>query len=145
MNGNAGSNFLNGAAGNDQLNGFAGNDVLVGGAGSDRLSGGLGADAFVFNTAPGAGQIDFITDYNVAADTIRLENGVFTALGAAGVLSAAQFRVAATAQDANDHVLYDSSTGGLFYDADGNGGGARVQIATLTAGLALSNQDFLIV
>ena len=43
-----------------------------------------------------------------------------------------------TASDGNDFVLYETDTGKLFYDADGNGAGAAVQIATLSTGLALT-------
>jgi Ca2+-binding RTX toxin-like protein len=38
----------------------------------------------------------------------------------------------AKAQDSNDYLLFVPSFGGLFYDADGNGAGAAVQIASLT-------------
>ncbi len=36
------------------------------------LTGGLGADTFVFRDALGVSNIDTITDFNVAQDTIRL-------------------------------------------------------------------------
>ena len=49
------------------------------------------------------------------------------------------------ATDANDYVLYDSSTGNLYYDADGNGAGARVLIANLTVtGGTVDASDFII-
>ncbi len=38
------------------------------------------------------------------------------------------------AGDANDYVLYDTSTGALYYDADGNGAGAKVQFAVIDLG-----------
>ncbi len=50
------------------------------------------------------------------------------------------------AHDADDRIVYNPGTGALWYDADGNGAGAAVQIATLT-GLAgaLTQADFMVV
>jgi Ca2+-binding RTX toxin-like protein len=43
-------------------------------------------------------------------------------------------------------VIYNSTTGALYYDADGSGAThAPVPFATLGAGLALTVSDFLIV
>jgi hypothetical protein len=64
---------------------------------------------------------------------IVLDASVFTALGAS--IDAGEFRVSpwsAKALDANDYLLFVPSFGGLFYDADGSGAGAAVQIASLT-------------
>ncbi|WP_297325937.1 hypothetical protein [Nitrosomonas sp.] len=72
-----------------------------------------------------AGHIDTIADYNVANDTIQLENAVLTAL-TAGVVAAGQFRVGTKALDNNDFVIYNNVTGALLYDANGNGAGATV-------------------
>jgi Ca2+-binding RTX toxin-like protein len=127
--GNAGSNFLNGAAGADTLRGLGGNDI------------------FMFNTAIGGGNVDTITDFNVANDTIRLENAIFTAIAGTGVLTAAQFvkNTSGTALDASDRIIYETDTGRLIYDANGNAGGGRYLVATLDAGLAMTNADFYIV
>ena len=72
---------------------------------------------------------------------------VFSAAGPTGALSAAAFHVGASATDTNQRIIYNSATGALFYDSDGNagGGGAQVQIAVLTPGLALTNSQFAIV
>ena len=43
-----------------------------------------------------------------------------------------------TATDANDRVLYDTNGGQLYYDADGNGAGARVLFAILDGALEFS-------
>jgi Ca2+-binding RTX toxin-like protein len=99
----------------------------------------------VFNTAPGAGNVDAITDFNVVADTIRVENSVFAALGAAGTLTADKFHIGAAAHDASDRIIYNAANGRLYFDADGAGGAAQIQIATLAPGLLLSNADFLVI
>jgi Ca2+-binding RTX toxin-like protein len=127
--GNAGSNFLNGAAGADTLTGLGGSDI------------------FMFNTALGGGNVDAITDFNVADDTIRLDNAIFTAIAGTGVLTAAQFSASAsgTAQDASDRIIYETDTGELIYDANGSAAGGGFLFTTLDAGLAITNADFFIV
>jgi Ca2+-binding RTX toxin-like protein len=136
LTGNAASNII---SGNDGANQIAGGD------GRDELFGGGGQDRFLFDTAPNAAtNMDVITDFNVADDTIVLENAVFTALPA-GPLPADRFRIGTAALDGNDNVIYNSANGALLYDADGNGAGAAVQFAQLTAGLALTANDFLVV
>ncbi|CAK0742483.1 serralysin [Gammaproteobacteria bacterium] len=145
--GNALNNFLIGNAGNNTLNGSGGNDTLTGGTGNDILTGGSGNDIFRFDTAL-TNNRDTITDYNVVNDTIQLENAVFTSLVTTGVLAAGSFRFGAgitTAADANDFLIYNSTSGALYYDADGNGAGHAVQFATLSTGLGLTNADFLII
>ncbi len=128
------------------ITGNAGNNVLNGSTGRDTLTGAGGADHFFFNTAlSSTTNVDRITDYSVASDTIRLENSIFTAVGATGTLAAAAFRIGAAAADATDRIIYNSATGALLYDADGSGAGAARQFATLDDGLALTRSDFLIV
>ena len=103
---------LTGAAGNDTLNGGAGNDTLNGGAGNDTLTGGAGNDTFVFNTAfSAASNVDTITDFNVANDTIRLDNAVMSALGSA--MESGEFwkSTSGAAHDTNDRIIYETDTG----------------------------------
>ena len=104
-----------------------------------------GTDAFVFNTTLGAVNVDGITDFSVLDDTIWLENAVFTGL-ANGVLAAAAFVANATglAADASHRIIYETGTGNLYFDADGNGVGARVLFATLNPSLAVTNVDFFV-
>jgi Ca2+-binding RTX toxin-like protein len=131
------------------ITGNAGSNIIDGKGGSDTLSGLAGKDFFVFSSALGAGNIDTITDFNVADDTIRLENAIFTALTATGALAAAAFQANITglAADATDRIVYDTDTGKLFYDADGDkaGGVDGVHFATLAAGLALTSGDFAVI
>ncbi|WP_428659275.1 beta strand repeat-containing protein [Reyranella sp.] len=129
------------------LTGNAGNNDLDGRLGSDTLTGGLGADMFAFGTALGASNIDTITDFNVAADTIRLDSAIFTSIAGTGTLSLAQFAANAsgTAQDASDRIIYETDTGKLFYDSNGSAAGGSIQFATLAPALALTNADFAVI
>jgi len=146
IHGNGGSNLLLGEAGSDSLSGADGNDRLDGGLGADLLTGGAGADQFHFTTALGGGNIDQITDFAPGVDRIVLagEAGEPFAALAAGNLTVSAFRNGAVALDANDFLLYDSSTGALFYDVDGSGAGAAVRFATLQTGLSLSAASFTV-
>ena len=140
--GNGQANGILGNSAANVLNGGGGNDTLDGGAGINSLTGGTGNDIFRFTTI---GHTDVITDYNVVNDTIQLENAVFTALTTTGVLTASQFRVGTSALDTDDFVIYNNSTGALLYDADGSGGGAAMQIATMGTNLALTNADIVVI
>jgi len=146
LTGSAVANSLNGGSGTDTIDGGAGNDLLYGSSGVDLLTGGAGLDAFVFDSALGDGNIDTITDFKVADDTIHLSNEIFTAL-TGGALTAAAFvkNAAGVATDASDRIIYETDTGNLYYDADGTGVIAAVQFATLTPGLAVTSADFLVI
>ncbi|WP_062207316.1 type I secretion C-terminal target domain-containing protein [Aureimonas sp. AU12] len=146
LRGLAGNDTLIGGTGIDRLEGGEGNDRLSGGAGADQLTGGAGQDIFLFDSPLAGAGLDRITDYNAADDTIALDHTVFTALqGSIGFqLSASQFTIGTVATTADQHVIYNAKTGGLFYDADGAGGAAAQQIATLSSNLALTAADILI-
>jgi serralysin len=123
--------------------------VLNGGAGSDTLIGGEGVDTFVFDSTLGlSSNVDAIVDF-AAGDVISLDNDFFTALGAAGALSAVQFSSAAGLNGASVEgqtagIYYDSTTGSLYYDADGFGGTAGVNFAVLNGVPTLSAASFVI-
>ena len=61
-----------------------------------------------------------------------------------GVMSSGAFWIGSQAHDANDRIIYDSSTGALSYDPDGTGSKAAVQFATLGANLKMTYKDFLV-
>lgn len=146
--GNAGNNVLDGGAGNDSLSSGNGADRLLGGVGNDTLTGGAGADVFVFNTALNAStNVDRITDFSVADDTIWLENGVLTALGAAGALASTAFlrNTTGLAADAGDRLIYESDTGELYYDSNGSAAGGSTLIAVLNPSLLLTHLDFSVI
>ena len=138
-------------SGSDTVFGQTGDDQIHGGDGNDILYGGGGNDTFYFDTALNAAtNVDTIMDFNAnTGDKIALDDDIFTAFAvlANTPLTAANFasNAGGNAADANDYVLYDSSTGNLYYDADGTGAGARVLIAklTVTAG-TVDATDFII-
>lgn len=144
--GTTGNNALAGVAGNDLICGYAGDDWLNGGLGNDTIYGGAGLDTFMFNTALGATNVDTIAGFATADDTIRLENtGIFTAL-VDGVLDVIAFVLGTEALDADDRIIFDTTSGALSYDADGFGGAAAIRFATLTSTVgSLTAADFLVV
>jgi serralysin len=124
--------------------GNAGANVINGGGGNDTLVGLGGADFFAFTTALGAGNVDAIGDFQAGTDKFQLDDAVFTGLGL-GALAAGAFVTGSAAGDADDRIIYNSATGQLFFDADGNGAGAAVQFATLASGLSLTASDFAVI
>ena len=146
--GNTLDNVLVGNSAANTLNGGTGNDILNGGLGKDTLTGGAGNDFFVFDTAlSSASNVDSLTDFAAGLDKIQLDKDIFTALQAVGTLSSASFKASATgaAGDDNDYFLYNTTSGALFYDADGSGQGVAVQFATLTTKPAVTANDFIVV
>jgi Ca2+-binding RTX toxin-like protein len=136
---------------NNTLTGNAAANLLDGLLGNDILKGGLGADIFRLSTSPDVQiNMDTIADFNVADDTIELDSHIFTAL-ALGVLPASQFIKGAGisfAADTNDNLIYNNTTGQLYYDADGsNAEIAPVQIALIgiSSHAALTNADFFVI
>jgi Ca2+-binding RTX toxin-like protein len=106
----------------------------------------LGADTFRFANAVVAANRDVVVDFSAVDDTLQLENAVFTKLTTVGALGA-QFFVAnttGTAQDADDYIVYNTTTGALFYDTNGSGAGAGVQFATLSGVPGITAADFVV-
>jgi Ca2+-binding RTX toxin-like protein len=142
---------LRGNDGSNRLLGQDGADTLAGGAGNDSLTGGAGADVFLFDTAlNAASNTDTIVGFVRGADKIHLDDDVFTSLTGGVALTGAQFRTGAGASAAltsEQRIIYDQSTGALYYDADGVGGVAAVQFAVLgtTSHPVLGVGDFVVV
>src|SRR3954467_1698542 len=161
LSGGAGIDTLAGGIGRDTIYGGAGEDTLhggtidtpgaeadslSGGAGDDVLTGGDGRDIFRFDVAPGTANADVITDFTSGSDRIALDPAAYANLGALGNFAAGDARLPAGAgftsgRDASDRVVYDTSTGKLYYDADGSGAGAAQLVATLSNRPALAAAD----
>ncbi len=162
-----------GTSSNDTIVGSAGNDIINSKAGADMLSGGDGSDVFIFDTVfskqemglttvmtfgslkssvygmieKSNGNIDTISDFEAGKDIIYLDNAIFKKL-TEGTLNSDNFTANATgiAADANDYILYNTMTGTLSYDADGNGKGSAVVFATLSNKPAdINYNDFVVV
>jgi Ca2+-binding RTX toxin-like protein len=141
------------ATGNALANVLTGNgaaNVLSGGLGNDTLRGGLGADTFVFDTALNAAtNVDTIGDF-VSGDHMQLSGAIFTALTPGGALAAGQFfsgpgltgSTGAVGQGAG--IYYDTTTGSMYYDADGAGGAAGLKFAVVTGHPALLPTDLIV-
>jgi Ca2+-binding RTX toxin-like protein len=163
LTGTAGADQLNGLDGADQLNGGGGEDWLVGGAGTDTLNGGAGDDLLIGGSGPDAFffssgarfnssqlGVDTIADFNLAEDRLRLARATFPNLPAGTSLSATAFAVVGSDGEAASStalIVYNSRTGGLFYNANGSatgfastiaGGGAFAQLRDGVSALPLA-------
>ena len=144
------SNFndsLSGNASAQTLTGQGGADALWGAGGVDTLWGGSGGDSFIFREA-GAANADRINDWASGADTLVLDGSTMTALGANGDFAAGDARfwssASGTAHDADDRIIFNTTTRQVFYDADGSGSGAAQLIATLQSGATLVATDIAV-
>lgn len=131
------------------LTGNSGANVLAGGLGNDRLTGGGGHDSFLFNTALNAStNRDTIVDFSNSSsnnDRFQLDDAIFTKLGKTGAMNSSFFKLSSQTQDADDYIIYNKTTGDLFYDADGKGAGVGIRFATLSNAAQLTAADFFVV
>ena len=98
----------------------------------------------------GAANADTVADFASNWDMLRFDGNAFSALGGAGHFAAgdARFYAAAGAtggHDADDRLVYNTSTGQLYYDADGSGAGAAQLVATLQGAPTLAATDMWVV
>ncbi len=143
LSGGGGNDTIRGGGSADSLSGGAGNDRLYGGTGNDSLAGGSGQNAFYFQTALDArNNVDTITDFSPAYDTIFLDRAVLSGIAADGALAASAFRTGTAARDADDRLLYDAASGRIYYDSDGSGAAAAILFAQVSAGTPLTHADF---
>ena len=144
--GRAGNDALDGGVGNDQLNGGDGDDLLMGGLGNDRLTGGSGSDTFTFalKSAKSRSNIDTITDFTAEQDKISLVGPGISSSKEGGFLAEKAFHVGAQARDADTRIFYNEDNGKLYFDADGTGAQAAVQMAKLGKNLSLTHTDFVL-
>ena len=140
---------LTGNGASQTLTGQGGADTIWGAGGTDTLWGGTGTDAFVFREM-GTANADRISDFASGSDKLHLDDAAFGAIGAMGnfATSDARFKMnsSGTATETNDRVVFNTSTGQLYYDADGSGSGAAAQlIATVQAGATVAAADIVVI
>jgi Ca2+-binding RTX toxin-like protein len=154
LTGGGGTDILAAGAGNDVLIGGAGDDYMGGATGKDTLTGGAGKDSFLFTSKAAATNVDTIKDFAHLSDKIALDNEFFTRLPADGAALGTRFFKGANVDVAgatatNQRILYDTDSGKLYYDPDGSGAAAKVQIAfvfkTGTEPASLTAADFIII
>src|SRR3954462_14621279 len=136
---------VQGTPGNDTISGNAGTDWVEGDTGNDEVRGGSGQDSIAFREY-GDANADQLTDFDAGWDNIQLDASAFTQIGAAGRMAAGDPRFfsapgATGGHDADDRIVYNATTGQLYYDADGSGAGAAQLIATITNHSALAPTD----
>ncbi len=150
--GSSSGDVITGGSGNDIISSGDGFDDLHGGQGNDTLTGGTsggGGDFFYFETTLGTSNVDTITDFDGSDnDQILLDFNVFDALTGNGDLTVAQFQsgaglTAGTTADAR--IIYNTTNGNLYYDADGNAStGDEVLFANLSNLASLDNTSFTV-
>ncbi|TGP44364.1 calcium-binding protein [bacterium M00.F.Ca.ET.230.01.1.1] len=124
--------------------GNAGDNIINGGGGGDWLTGNGGHDTFVFKSALGSGNVATITDFNPSLDKIQLDHAIFAGL-TVGALTSDAFYAGTAAHDTSDHIVYNSSTGALYFDSDGSASAAQIQFAALSPHLAVTANSFAVV
>lgn len=159
--GNALDNRIYGSDGTNRLSGLGGDDTLDGGGwGTDTLRGGDGADTFRFTDQPGTYTADRIFDFLPGTDRLVLLNGNppepglppgnEADYGSTGRLDPddARFYAAPGARsghDADDRLVYDTDSGKLYYDPDGDGPDAALLVFTLRGAPSLAATDITVV
>ena len=145
--GNSGGNTITGGDGKDRIDGKAGSDTLIGGNGADIMTGGAGNDTFRFTATSDVGNVikDFSSNAVGNDDTLAFASAAFGGL-APGAIQANQFQssIDANAATPEARFIFETDTGILRFDADGNGAGAAIVIATLLAGATLTAADIVI-
>jgi large repetitive protein len=152
-----GNDIVFAGAGSDTVFGQNDNDSIHGGEGNDVLWGMNGNDTLYFDTALNSTtNVDRIMDFNGSGDKLFLSTAQFTGIGVgAGTLAATDFQqvtsggtgdVSGLSVGAAVNIVFDSSTGALYFDADGGSLSNATQFAVLElAGLSgvFNNADIL--
>lgn len=160
LTGNGGDDTLRGGLGSDTLLGSQGNDQLEGQAGIDFLTGGVGQDRFVFSSRL-TGDVDTITDFNAADDTIVLADALDVGLPGAtspgitglvftgGTLSSAWYFEGIGMNGSGtglSGIYVETNSGAIYYDPTSGVAGDAVKIGQVDFSIAatLSNADFVL-
>ncbi|MBC7987901.1 MAG: pre-peptidase C-terminal domain-containing protein [Sphingomonadaceae bacterium] len=145
--GGGGNDMLIGNEAANRLYGGGGNDTMIGrngASGRDNYRGGNGDDSFYVDGLD-ADHAKKIRDFGDGgdADVVLLEADSYGL--APGALDPNIFVVGTAAGDADDRFIYNDANGKLFFDADGNGAGAKVLIARFENLATLDATDFAVI
>ena len=143
LNAGKGNDNVKANGGDDDIKGGKGKDELDGGTGNNILNGGKGKDCYVFKSAPELG-MSTITKFQ-SGETMKLSGSAFAGIGKKGDLKGKYFEAGTAADDADDRIIYDETTGAVYYDSDGNGAAAQVQFAQLKVGTSFDKSDILVI
>jgi peptidyl-prolyl cis-trans isomerase A (cyclophilin A) len=123
------------------------NVTIDGAAGNDTLTGGTGADGFAFTTPLAAkGNVDTVFGLDPQQDTLLLGSNIFSAYSQPGAVPAADLVLSGKpkATAANHHLIYNTRTGDLAWDADGNGKQKPVLFVKLVGAPAITAADLVV-
>ena len=145
LGGSGGDDDLYGGAGIDHVYGGSGCDTIWGGTGSDILFGGINRDVFAFGALdPKTEAGDHIKDFKVGEDTLQIYFNWAPDL-AYGTALPTQFLLGAgvaAATTADQRLIYDTTSGHLYFDGGGTGSAASVLLATIDNHAALTWHSF---
>jgi Ca2+-binding RTX toxin-like protein/subtilisin-like proprotein convertase family protein len=134
---------ITGNGSSNRLVGNAGNNILDGMAGADTLTGGSGSDQFIISWNGTNAKSDIITDFKGGEDLLVLDLASFgfklqdLGITSSGLVTEGSFLKGAgvKALDPNDYFLFDTAQNKLFFDVDGSGSAAPVELVQFQAGM----------
>jgi Ca2+-binding RTX toxin-like protein/subtilisin-like proprotein convertase family protein len=134
---------ITGNGSSNRLVGNAGNNILDGMAGADTLTGGSGSDQFIISWNGPNAKSDIITDFKGGEDLLVLDLASFgfklqdLGITSSGLVTEGSFLKGAgvKALDPNDYFLFDTAQNKLFFDVDGSGSAAPVELVQFQAGM----------
>ncbi len=141
-----GDNLISVGAGNDEVYTGEGDDRVNLGSGDNRVNTSGGADTIVFDTALSDIGSNTIVGFESGFDTLELDFSIFgagLATGGAdtGTLDISRFIAGTSFTDTTQRFLFDTSSRTLFFDADGSGAGASIELAKLESGGTITVTD----
>jgi Ca2+-binding RTX toxin-like protein len=152
LKGQEGNDLLEGGLGNDTLIGDSGRDRLIGGDGNDSLAGDSGKDILIggkgrdrFDIGINKADADRISDFSPREDLLVIGGlSVIKGFRAGKAVKSKFLEVGKKAGDRNDYLVYNPSTGALFYDENGSAKGLQTKIVQLSPGLDLRANNLVI-
>jgi Ca2+-binding RTX toxin-like protein len=150
LSGKGGSDTLYGSDGNDTLLGNDGADALVGGLGNDHLWGHDGGDTLTggggedhFRMSSILDSPDMIMDFESGVDEFWLGQGSHYYFESENYAPNYDFTLGTAATQRPAQLIYDQSTGVLWFDIDGNGATEQHVLAYFVNKPVLSGSDFI--